>query len=84
MDTNTGPTSTFAFMQAMPGARHRLIITRNTRILLEGASTLYRQRRRMNQRNLRNSILQGSHYVQEVLNEMAGDTRLRQLTGLSR
>ena len=38
----------------------------------------------MNPRHLRNSQLQGTDYVIEVLNEMEGDTRLRQLTGLSR
>ena len=56
----------------------------NTRIYLSGAAALYRQWRRMNPRQLRNSALQGTDYVVEVLNEMAGDTRLRQLTGLSR
>ena len=56
----------------------------NTRVLLTGAAALYRQWRRLNPRRLRNSALQGTDYVYEVLNEMAGDTRLRQLTGLSR
>ena len=55
-----------------------------TRILLSGAAALYRQWRRMNPRHLRNSQLQGTDYVIEVLNEMEGDTRLRQLTGMSR
>ena len=37
----------------------------------------------MNPRPLRNCVLQGSRYVQEVLGEADGDTRLRQLTRLS-
>ena len=83
MDINSGPTTTFGFMPPVHNGRYRLN-TRNTRVFIGGASALYRQWRRMNPRNLRNSILQGPDYVQEVLNEMAGDTRLRQLTGLSR
>ena len=35
-------------------------------------------------RQLCNSQLQGTYYVVEVLNEMDGDTRLRQVTQLSR
>ena len=38
----------------------------------------------LNPRRLCNSTLQGTYYVNEVLNEMAGNTRLRQLMGLSR
>ena len=66
------------------GQRHRLQDDRNTHRLLLEVNSLYQQKRRHNPRNLRSSVLQGPYYVLELLNEMAGDTRLREVTGMSR
>ena len=39
---------------------------------------------RHNPRNLRSSLLQGTDYVRDLLNEMARDIRRREVTGMSR
>ena len=82
--------STLGLVQGIPmasviaGRPHRLDGDRGTRRLLHGVNSLYQHWRRRNPRNLRSSLVQGPHYLLELLNEMAGDTRLRECTGLSR
>ena len=83
MNTPT-PATPFTFIPVNAAARNRRVSAHNTRIFIGGATTLYRQWRRMNPRPLRNSVLQGPEYVCEVLNEEAGDTRQRQLTRMSK
>ena len=59
-DWLTGGMSSYALR-----LRPRLEGDGNTRALLQGVNTLYRQWRRHNPRTLRSSLLQGTDYVRE-------------------
>ena len=53
-------------------------------LFIEAMNTLYRDWQRRNPRVLRDSALNGADYVDEVIMEVDGEVRLKEVTGLSK